>query len=51
MLGLGVLERARRACRSLRFAQRFDVTILPALLALREGRRRVGSFDSPGVAE
>jgi len=51
MLGLGVLEGAQRASRSLRFTQRFDVTILPALLALGEGRRQVGSFDSPGVAE
>jgi len=51
MLGLGVLEGAQRACRSLRFTQRFDVTILPALLVLGEGRRRVGSFDSAGVAE
>jgi len=51
MLGLSVLEGAQRACRSLRLPQRFDVSILPALLALREGRRRVGFFDSPGVAE
>jgi len=51
MLCLGVLEGAQRACRSLRFTEQFDVTILPALLALGEGGGRVGFFDRPGVAE
>jgi len=51
MLGLGMLEGAQRACRSLRFTQRLDVTILPALLALGEGRGGIGFFNSPRVAE
>ena len=48
---LRVLEGAQRTFWSLHFAERFDVAVLRALLALGNGRGRVGFLNGPCVAE